>query len=393
MTIHNQFSFAIYSVLFFGFFIYTFAVLKGFPNFLGGMFSFSIILFFPFVFLKYLFNLKKESNAIEWIYLLLLCYVFFYSIFATLFLNVSLYDPPVIKGILFICYSLVGWYLGRFLKLEHKIYRDINFLFVIFIVSFFFVTIAIEGNPFAVLFLLMDESGIAATYQGIGRSIFFIGVFTLLFSKKNNITLFIIFTLLIFLVGSRTHLVGFVLLMIIYIMLAYPRLALISFALLAVIFLIVLSIMNIYFPETYDSIVNSRIAELFNIASSASFSSRVGTFANGWEVIKNHPFFGSFGHYFYYGGGYPHNLLYAWSNWGLFPFVTTFVLLLVTTFQSLFHSLKRKEHKKIFLVSYVTSVSLLHVFIVAPIDDISLGILIGLFVGIINEKRKSYPYL
>ena len=44
--------------------------------------------------------------------------------------------------------------------------------------------------------------------------------------------------------------------------------------------------MNIYFPETYDSIVNSRIAELFNLASSASFGSRVGSFANGWEVIK-----------------------------------------------------------------------------------------------------------
>tara|TARA_X000000950_G_C13515715_1_gene497560 strand:- start:19 stop:549 length:531 start_codon:yes stop_codon:yes gene_type:complete len=176
-------------------------------------------------------------------------------------------------------------------------------------------------------------------------------------------------------------------------MLAYPRLALISFSLLASIILIALSIMNIYFPETYDSIVNSRIAELFNLASSASFGSRVGSFANGWEVIKNYPFFGSFGHYFYYGGGYPHNFLYAWSNWGLFPFITIFVLLLVTTFQSLFNFLNRKEHKEIILVSYVTSVSFLHFFIVAPIDDISLGILIGLFVGIINEKRKSYPYL
>ena len=130
MTIHNQFSFAIYSVLFFGFFVYTFAVLKGFPNFLGGMFSLSIILFFPFVFLKYLISLKKESHAIEWIYLLLICYVFIYSLFAALFFNISLYDPPVTKGILFICYSSVGWYLGRYLKLEHKIYRNINFIHI-----------------------------------------------------------------------------------------------------------------------------------------------------------------------------------------------------------------------------------------------------------------------
>ena len=77
MTIHNKFSFAIYSILFFGFFVYTFAVLKGFPDIFGGMFTISILIFFPAVLLKYLINLKNESNAIEWIYFLLLCYVFF----------------------------------------------------------------------------------------------------------------------------------------------------------------------------------------------------------------------------------------------------------------------------------------------------------------------------
>lgn len=392
MTIHNQFSFAIYSVLFFGFFVYTFAVLKGFPNFLGGMFSLSIILFFPFVFLKYLISLKKESHAIEWIYLLLICYVFIYSLFAALFFNISLYDPPVTKGILFICYSSVGWYLGRYLKLEHKIYRNINLIFIVSMIGFFFVTIAIEGNPFAVLFLLLDESGIAANYQGIGRSIFYIGVFTLLFSKK-KILLSLLFILLIFLVGSRTHLIGFVSILTIYLLITYPRSALISIGFITLFFSIILSIMNVYFPETYDNVVNSRVAELVNITSSASFNSRIETFISGWEVIKNYPLLGSFGHYFYQGGGYPHNFLYAWSNWGLIPFITILILLMTTSFQSLFKSLNYKEQKNVMLASYVVTVAFLHFFVVAPIEDISLGILIGLFVGIINEKQKNHSYM
>ncbi len=392
MTIHNQFSFAIYSVLFFGFFVYTFAVLKGFPNFLGGMFSLSIILFFPFVFLKYLISLKKESHAIEWIYLLLICYVFIYSLFAALFFNISLYDPPVTKGILFICYSSVGWYLGRYLKLEHKIYRNINLIFIVSMIGFFFVTIAIEGNPFAVLFLLLDESGIAANYQGIGRSIFYIGVFTLLFSKK-KILLSLLFILLIFLVGSRTHLIGFVSILTIYLLITYPRSALISIGFITLFFSIILSIMNVYFPETYDNVVNSRVAELVNITSSASFNSRIETFISGWEVIKNYPLLGSFGHYFYQGGGYPHNFLYAWSNWGLIPFITILILLMTTSFQSLFKSLDYKEQKNVMLASYVVTVAFLHFFVVAPIEDISLGILIGLFVGIINEKHKNHSYM
>ena len=210
MTFHNYFSFFIYSTLFFGYFVYSFAVLSGFPNFLGGMFSLSVVIFFPIVFLKYIINLKIESNLIEWLYFFLLFYVLSYSLIAAAFLNTALSDPPVSKGLLLICYSLVGWYVGRFLILENHIFRNINHLCIIYIAGFFLMSIITEGNIFAVLFILLDDSGIASTYQGIGRSIFFIGVFTLLFSKKHIYILFLSFILLLFLVGSRTHILGFV---------------------------------------------------------------------------------------------------------------------------------------------------------------------------------------
>ena len=66
---------------------------------------------------------------------------------------------------------------------------------------------------------------------------------------------------------------------------------------------------------------------------------------------------------------------------------------MTTSFQSLFKSLDYKEQKNVMLASYVVTVAFLHFFVVAPIEDISLGILIGLFVGIINEKHKNHSYM
>lgn len=393
MSIHNKLAFVIYLTLFFVYFIYSFAVLNGFPNFLGGMFSLSVIIFFPLVFLKYIINLKRESNLIEWFYFFLLFYVLSYSIIAASFLNMALSDPPVLKGLLLICYSLVGWYIGRFLILENYIFRNINHLCIIFIAGFFLMNIIAEGNIFAILFILLDDSGIASTYQGIGRSIFFIGIFTLLFSKKHVFTLFLSFILLIFLVGSRTHIIGFVSIFFFYLLLTHPKSSLITLSFLIAAISAILSIINIYFPELYDVIVTSRISELFNLASSASASARMQTFASGWELIGKYPIFGSFGYYFYNGTGYPHNFLYAWSNWGFLPFLLILGIFFIALFKAFINVLSLRSHVHIMLVSYVITVFILYIFLLEPIEDVSLGIMVGLLVGIVNEKHKNYTYL
>ena len=393
MTFHNYFSFLIYSTLFFGYFVYSFAVLSVFPSFLGGMFSLSLTIFFPIVFVTYIFNLKIESNLIEWLYFLLLFYVLSYSFIAAAFLNTALSDPPVSKGLLLIFYSLVGWFIGRFLTLENHIFRNINYLCIIYIVGFFLMNIITEGNIFAVLFILLDDSGIASTYQGIGRSIFFIGVFTLLFSKKHIHTLFLSFILLLFLVGSRTHILGFVSMFFFYLFLSYPKSSIITLSFVIAAFSVTLSIINIYFPESYDAIVTSRMAELFNLASSASFASRMQTFTTGWEIIGSYPIFGSFGHYFYNSTGYPHNFLYAWSNWGYLPLLLILIIFFIALFKAFIRVLTIRNHVNVMLVSYIITVFILYIFLLEPIDDVSLGIMVGLLTGIIDEKQKNYTYL
>ena len=135
------------------------------------------------------------------------------------------------------------------------------------------------------------------------------------------------------------------------------------------------------------------MAELFNLASSASFASRVQTFTTGWEIIQSHPIFGSFGYYFYNGTGYPHNILYAWSNWGLLPFLLILGIFCIALFKAFIKLLKLKSHVHIMLVSYVITVFILYIFLLEPIDDVSLGIMVGLLIGIVNEKNKNYTYL
>ena len=140
-------------------------------------------------------------------------------------------------------------------------------------------------------------------------------------------------------------------------------------------------------------IVTSRISELFNLASSASASARMQTFASGWELIGKYPIFGSFGYYFYNGTGYPHNFLYAWSNWGLLPFLLILGIFFIALFKAFINVLSLRSHVHIMLVSYVITVFILYIFLLEPIEDVSLGIMVGLLVGIVNEKHKNYTYL
>lgn len=393
MTTHNQFSFFFYITIFFGYFTYNFAVLKGFPDFLGGMFTISVIFAFPLTFFIYLINLKEESNPIEWVYFALLIYVLSYSIIAAIFLNTSISDPPVRAGLLFIFFSMAGWYIGRFLTFDNNIFFKVNILTIAAIIIFFIFTIIIEGNIFAVLFLLLDESGTAGTYQAIGRSIFFIGAFTILYSKNYRFLLFIIFTILLFLTGSRTHILGLISIFLVYTLFAFPKLSIIILSMLLIFIVLALSLISNYFPEAYFSIVNSRASELFNLSSSASVSIRLETFATGLNVISENPIFGKFGHYHFNNEGYPHNILYAWSNWGIIPFILITIIFFSTILQSFVAVLKKRNHKNIFLFAYIISITILFSSAVAPIEDISLGVLVGLFIGITNDKKKDYSYL
>lgn len=383
---HKHIAFLIYSTLFFIFFIYTFAVLKGFPDFLGGMFSYAILAFFPIAFLTFLTNLKKEPSLLEWLFFILVLYVFLYSVFVAAFLNTSSSDPPVLKGLAFIGYSLIGWYLGRFTSLDNKLFNLLNKIYVASICIFYLVTMLLEQNIFAILFILVeDKSGIAATYQGIGRSIFFIALITLLFSSGYKSTIFSIFFILLFLTSSRTHIIAFMILSLLYLFLISPMKSSIVLTLILFLGLGLATLLNIYYPEIYDSIVTSRISEIFDLASSSSFALRLETIEIGWNFIKNYPIFGSFGHYFYYNTGYPHNILYAWSNWGIIPFFLIITILIFASFRSLSIALKSKSHQQAIIASYSFAIFFIYLFLSAPIEDLSLGILLGLYRGIYEK--------
>ena len=100
-------------------------------------------------------------------------------------------------------------------------------------------------------------------------------------------------------------------------------------------------------------------------------------FYDGWQIIKGTPLLGEFGHYFYAGGGYPHNILYAWSNWGIIGFLLSLSLLISAIIKSLTYLISNNQRNSR-IVSLLQYQHVLHFSLDAPIENISLGILIGM---------------
>ena len=210
-------------------------------------------------------------------------------------------------------------------------------------------------------------------------------VFTLFFYKHISPTYIIVFFLiLLLLTGSRTSLIAFMMLALTYYFVGNIRIFLYISLFLSIFFFITAGILNNYFPETYDEIAGSRLFELFNLSGSASFSLRINTFYDGWQIIKEKPLLGEFGHYFYAGGGYPHNILYAWSNWGIIGFLLNIFLLILAILKSMTYLIANNQRSSRIVFSFAISTCFTFFFLDAPIENISLGILIGMI------SRKDY---
>ena len=175
------------------------------------------------------------------------------------------------------------------------------------------------GFPEGPLFVFGGFDGIMQpNYQGVGRSLLVVGLI-LAFSAKPNTggSLFILIGLVILMlsIGSRAHLV-------VVILLAFTHLIL----LLMVkntrgLGLVGCFVMLVSAVALVDLVLDTRAAEILDLSSSASWNERMIAFSRSIEVIAEHPVMGSFGYHHWDKAGYAHNLLSAWTQYGLLGFL------------------------------------------------------------------------
>lgn len=318
--IYQQFSFFGFLILFPGFFVYHFCIAKGYiPPVLGGYFGvMATLLVFPLFILNFKVVINPRVFVVK-IFFLICFLIFFVSVINFVLSKPNFYAKDMfvwsVSGVLF---NLVAFLVAKsaFSK------KGVKLLFL-FLVSMFFIVVANIGS--SGIFYLKGEagdvSGIVSTYQGFARSIVVVLLVLTAFYFQRSYLFFVIFfvgIVMLFLNGSRTEFAVYCA-TVLFVYALYSLNSIkrqIGFLILILVFLLGVIYGMSYFPE-------SRMFQLLNIMDSSSAQARFELMGFGLELISESPLLGDYGAYTVLGGigYYPHNLLSAWVNLGIFGFI------------------------------------------------------------------------
>lgn len=249
-----------------------------------------------------------------------LVYMVGWSLFSSLgILNSPLAAPIMVEAIATVVIWIAMLFIGSYLTTSPAALMRLSVVGIAVAILCFghaFYTGGFPSGPY--LAFTGTEEGGQVTYQGIGRSLLAICLIAA-FANRHGYAASLLILLgggfLMLSLGSRAHLfvVGVSVLIHLIVLLAIRRtrvIGLIGLLLTAGVLGAVASV----FLET-------RAAEILDLASSASWQDRVTANSRALEVIAGHPLAGKFGYYFWDSAGYAHNILSAWTQYGLLGFV------------------------------------------------------------------------
>uniref|UniRef100_UPI0035645EF4 hypothetical protein n=1 Tax=Pontibacterium sp. TaxID=2036026 RepID=UPI0035645EF4 len=218
-------------------------------------------------------------------------------------------------------FSIGLFYIGFFLNSNSTTFHNALMLSAVALLLFLaFYTLSTGKIMFYARFYFDTKDGIA-TYQGFARSAFF--VYVILMMMARTATTSFIWTVLgtytLFVLGARSEFFAFFAVALISLSLKLLRDPWMSiYILLTFLGLCLLG------PVIFDSIQDSRQLEVLDLSSSTSWQARKSLLQQSYSVLLNSPFSGEFGGHIRiagHGGGYVHNALSGWMNYGILPFL------------------------------------------------------------------------
>lgn len=232
-------------------------------------------------------------------------------------------------------------FVGSHLSAKPSAIRMLNALGWLTILVCFghaFATLGVPAGPF-LAFASGEEAG-HSTYQGIGRSVLAIAVlsaFAIQPGKLRSLMPLVFAALLLLVVGSRAHFFAAIALILLQLLLLTIRS---GTRVTGLVGLVVLSLVAF---NSVDLFLETRASEVIDLASSASWEGRAGANAHALSLIADHPLAGSFGYHLWDEAGYAHNILSAWTQFGLLGLLMFAGLLCAGLFVSI-HGYFRAEH-------------------------------------------------
>jgi hypothetical protein len=224
-------------------------------------------------------------------------------------------------------------FVGSRFPLEDRAIRRISVIGIALTIVCFghaFYSAGFPAGPF--LAFVQAEEGGHATYQGIGRSLLAAGLVAALARRPGSAASVLVLGgagVLMLTLGSRAHLFVLLLSLIMHVVVLTARRATRRLGLLSLLATLTVASVSIgFFLET-------RAAEVLDLASSASWEERGQANERALEIIAGNPIAGLFGYHAWDSSGYAHNALSAWTQYGLIGFAAYAITMLASTFTAL----------------------------------------------------------
>lgn len=371
--------------IFWGYILYTFLLYFSLiPPFLGGYFGIlsliTALLFLPSFYLtnKYCNHASKKINFL--IQSSLFICIFYTSIFFFLDNNPLAIQQSVELIIFWLALFPLGFYLV-FCEKTKIVYTSI-FLGILFLgfVIFYFTTTNKYMLPFGTS--LVEDENISG-YQGLARNILIIAFLAFSFSKSFKLKIFsvLMFSTILFAIGSRSEFFAYLLALILYLILSSYKL---KYNLLTTIILISTLCFSTYW--FYDFISNSRVFNITNIDQDNSWNGRNQLKEFAIQTLQKHFILGDFGSHITNTGNankgtYAHNILSGYVNYGIFFFIFTTLTCYITTIFSAYKIIINPNNNS-WLFAFLLSFTVCFLVTVSkpifwPIIYLSWGVFLG----------------
>ena len=391
LDINKGLGFTFFLVIFWGYILYSFALLFELtPPIFGGFFG-------PFSAIACILFIATSLGTIKLSYKASPLYAFFiFSAFslASITTLVSFFyvelKPATIQSLEMLIFWIAMYCIGFYLTLVDKkfIYKvsiALSILFLLYAV-FYLISTGKYMLPFGTYEI---ENENITGYQSLARNIMVVSFLVIAFTQRKITQLFytLVFTFILFVIGSRSEFYAFIIAIISYQCILAVKVKS-NFIGLIILLLLTISI----FITNYDVIMSSRQLNVANIDTDSSWILRNQMREFAQNTIVTHPILGSFGDHLRFSGNnsigtYSHNVLSAYVNYGLVFFILYLFLCYVPMLHSAYH-FKKNTHNQDWAFCFLITLAIAFLItLTKPVFWPATYLAWGIFLGTLYKSK------
>lgn len=378
-------------VMFPGYVIYHYGIRAGwFPAFAGGLFGIAALVVSLFGLMYVISNLLSRGETVpllECIFLILLTYMSVWTLVAADVIAAHEYAmPALIESLSTIVIWVAVYFIGVNIRLPMYGPGWVLVLLVIAVIACFVHAIYTQNSflgPYLVFSGNLADVAHGSTYQGIGRAVVVVAVVLASIQRSLFVQLAVLAgaIIVLLLLESRAHLFLTGLLLLTHLVL---------FGFRGRNFFTGMTASATILMAAYFSIsifLQTRAAEILNLSQSTSWQVRQDAFQEALRVIYANPLFGSFGYHLGNSIGYAHNIISAWTEYGIAGFLLFIVLILYALGVSGYRVLFRHNCPPIWIIAFQFNLAAL--FLALTSEPIFASVFPALGWGFTVQARKA----